>query len=356
MSNWKHPHPSFKLNGLHYNSEALYTYAEKLVATGQENEIDLGNFLISWLDDYPVVEVHTSGSTGKPKPITLRKEAMVASAKATGSYFEMLQGAKALLCLPASYIAGKMMVVRALVLGWELDTVSPSMNVLQNITKEYDFSAMVPLQLQNGLEKLNQIDTLIVGGAAVSPNLLSKLEHSTCKVYETYGMTETSTHIAVKLVAEGERHVYFNALPNVWFSQDQRGCLVIDAKGITEQSIVTNDLVALQSNTHFKWLGRYDTIINSGGVKLIPEKIEAKLSSIVHMPFFVAGIPDAYLGEKLVLLCEGVANTSNLEQQIRDLKILEKFEVPKTIVCIPSFKRTKTGKINRKATIELLSK
>ena len=97
-------------------------------------------------------------------------------------------------------------------------------------------------------------------------------------------------------------------------SKDKRGCLIIDAPTISEKKVTTNDLVELISSTEFKWLGRFDSIINSGGIKLIPEQIEEKLSKVISQRFFVAGISDKLLGEKLILIIEGIDNKDILGQ------------------------------------------
>src|SRR5690606_8856327 len=129
--------------------------------------------------------VKTSGSTGVPKKIKVRKEHMINSALATGKFFELPPKSTALMCLPANYIAGKMMLVRAMVLGWELDLVPPTSNPLDQVYKTYDFCAMTPFQLDNSLGRLHLIKKLIVGGGAVSSQLQKRVQGLKTKVYET---------------------------------------------------------------------------------------------------------------------------------------------------------------------------
>lgn len=351
----KHIHPKFKFNGIHYNFEDLQELAYSLVKEGKDFEKSIGNFLMDWLDHSDSLVVRTSGSTGIPKTIALKKEHMANSALATGSFFKMGPGTKALQCLSADYIAGKMMLVRALVLGWELDTVEPSSNPLQYITQHYNFAAMVPVQVQGSISNLKYIDTLIIGGAAVSPELKSNLDKVDTRLFETYGMTETITHIAVKEIAKGPEDGNFMALPNVSLSKDHRGCLVIEAPKVSDAIIVTNDLVNLISSQEFRWLGRYDNIINSGGVKLIPEQLESKLSVLIKPRFFVTGIPDAILGQKLVLVVEGNMDGNQLLQEIKSLDTISKFEIPKEIFSVPKFEETGSGKVNRPETLKLLN-
>ncbi len=351
----KNIHPKFKLNGLSFSFEDLKELGYSLIKEGEPFEIAIGNFLMDWVDESLFLEVNTSGSTGIPKKIVLEKQHMVNSAIATGTFFNLKAGDTALLCLPVDFIAGKMMLVRAMILGLQLDYVELTSFPLKNILNTYHFGAMIPLQLQNSLLQINQIQKLIVGGAKMSNNLINQVKDVKTSIFETYGMTETVTHIAVKKANHKTHKIEnFKALPNVCFSTDNRGCLVIDAENISNEKVVTNDLVNLLSDREFEWLGRFDSVINSGGVKLFPEKIEAKLSSLIQEIFFVAGIPDAKLGQKLVLLVEGNIDAVKTLESIKLLKSLSKFEIPKEVFSLDSFVRTDNGKIQRSKTIAKL--
>ena len=342
-------HTSFQING---NS---FSNFEEIIDFSSSISKDLHHFLSLWFSTDVHILAKTSGSTGNPKSISLRKDFMINSALATGSYFQLGENTKALCCLPINFIAGKMMIVRALVLGWNLDIIEPTSNPLGKITKEYDFSAMVPLQLRNSLSKINQIKTLIVGGGVVSTDLEIALQALNTKCYATYGMTETSTHIAIKKLnkfsqLELESASVYKTLPDVNISKDKRSCLVIHASKVSNETIITNDVVELISKTKFIWKGRIDYVINSGGVKLHPEEIEQKLSDTIHDRFFVAGIPDEILGEKLILLIEG----KNYQITKEHFSNLSRFEIPKETFFLPKFLETGSGKIHRYKTLDLL--
>lgn len=343
-------HRCFKLNGISYNKATLKQKAEVLLHTGQDFEKDIAHFLLLWLNDALVVEVKTSGSTGQPKHIFLSKKAMEASAQATATFFKLPEKTVALLCLPATYIAGKMMLVRALVLGWELDYIPPKTK-LKLPNKHYNFAAMVPMQLQSNLKSIENIQQLIVGGAKVPISIIAKLQALKTKVYETYGMTETITHIAikplntaVKVSAKG----LFKVLPDVTISNDERGCLVITALKLSKSKIVTNDVVKLHSKTTFEWLGRYDNVINSGGVKLFPEQIEQQLQHNIKERFFISSEPDAILGSRVILIVE----TDCFKETLTTFKNLKPYEKPKKIYCLPKFKETNSGKVQRLETLK----
>ncbi len=308
------------------------------------------SFLNNWFNTDNYIVVKTSGSTGIPKQIKIKKIFMQNSALATGVFFALKGRTSALLCLSPNYIAGKMMLVRAITLGWHLDIVNPSTHPLDGNKKHYDFCAMVPMQVENSLAELNMIKNLIVGGAPVDYELQKKIEHLKTIVYETYGMTETVSHIAIRPLNNYDKSSDFKIVPNVSISQDNRGCLIIDAPKILDDKIITNDLVKIIDKKHFKWLGRADNIINSGGIKIIPEVVEQKLVSLLDFRFFIVGFPDKLLGEKVVLICE--TKPQIIDNSFNNL--LSKFENPKEIFFIKEFVETATHKINRKETLKLL--
>ena len=309
---------------------------------------DVNQFISEWYSTNIEMDLKTSGSTGKPKSISVKKDWMQNSAELTRKTFGLKKGDSALLCMPMKYVAGKMMVVRALELGLDLKVVEPSSNPLKNMDEIIDFAAMVPLQLENSLNDLDQVKTLIVGGGQVSPKLVEKLQIESTQVYETYGMTETLTHVAIKPLNGPNISDLFRALDGIHFEKDDRGCLAIHASALNPVPIVTNDLVELIDENSFRWLGRFDNVINSGGVKIIPELVEAKLLSIIpNNRFFINGESDESLGEKVVLVVEGNVIEISFDS-------LEKFEKPKEIYFISEFLETESGKIRRGETLKII--
>lgn len=344
IPHYKNIHNRFKINGFHLGKEALFQLAWSSIKEGEVFEKELGEFLLDWLDDKETIQLTTSGTTGLPKIITIKKQAMVHSAIATGNFFDLHPKDKALLCLSARYIAGKMMIVRALIIGLELDIIAPSSHLDDLLpSKSYDFVAIVPLQAENSLDKLNQFKKIIIGGAKVSDELVDKLREVNAETYETYGMTETISHIAAKKIGEE----YFSTLEHVTIDVDDRNCLLIEATSIFDEKIITNDIVEIYNEKQFKWIGRYDNVINSGGIKLFPEQIETKLASKITNRFFIAGQPDAVLGTKVVLVIEGEENIDN-----SIFNSLEKFEKPKNILFVSEFIETETKKVNRIQTLK----
>ena len=337
-------HPKFKLNGCSLTKDDIYIVAYSYIKEGDQSEKPVGEFLLDWFDEKPYIEMHTSGSTGIPKLIRVSKQSMVNSALATGSFFDLQHGARILNCLPMKYVAGKMMFVRSFVLGLEMDFVPASLHPLKKLEECYDFCAMVPLQAQNSINDLHLIKKLIVGGAKINAKLekqLLRLKKTEC--YETFGMTETVSHIAAKKVGEKA----FRLMPNVTIRTDDRTCLIIDAPLLLDESIISNDLVEIINGNQFIFLGRLDNVINTGGVKINPEQVEEKLVHKINSRFMISGKADVDLGEKVILIVESEPYT--FDKQI--FNELEKYEKPKEIFFLKHFKDSNNGKLLRKETL-----
>jgi O-succinylbenzoic acid--CoA ligase len=298
------------------------------------------------------IEVFTSGSTGKPKKIFIPKEKMILSATKTIRFFNLQEGINALVCISLETIAGKMMLVRSLVGKWNLTIVEPTANPLLNIDENIDFVALVPLQLERILiespDKIQRIKTIIVGGAPVSNSLINLLKDNEMTVYQTFGMTETVSHIALRKIGK-ETDAFYKTVDGVEVS-DLDGNLLIHYPKMFDEPLRTNDLVKIISSKEFEWFSRSDFMINSGGLKLNPEKIEQKLSDLIPYLFFIAGLNDDRLGQKLALVIEN--NSNFIPEKVRFQSVLDKFEIPKVYINVKEFDRTKSGKINRIKTIQ----
>lgn len=339
-------HPEFTLNDIAFSTpNDLLQFAEQWISKEGEKRF-IGKFILEWLNSENFIEVQTSGSTGKPKVIRLQKKHVENSAKATISFFDLNPGTTALLCLSSQYIAGKMMLVRAMIGGWKLTAVEPKQNPLKNQETTFDFTAMVPFQVFHSLEDLYKVNKIIIGGGVVPVNLEKRLQQEKTLAFATYGMTETISHIAVRQINEAEKSSVYSALPDVKFSLSSENCLQIHAPKIAEEVQITNDVVDLISPEKFRFLGRLDHVINSGGIKLYPEEIERKLSERIKQPFFIASEADEALGERIILVIESSKPLDFPDFQ-EAFSILSVYEKPKKIYSVPKFIYTETEKIKR---------
>lgn len=310
------------------------------------------DFLEQWANNSPEVDVFTSGSTGKPKKIKLQKTHLWQSASQTCDFFKLNSKTNALLCLPVNYIAGKMMLVRAMVVKMNLICVQPTANPIKNLDEKIDFAAMVPMQVYRGVEnveKFNQIKNLIIGGGKVSDKLIKKLSPFRGKVFETFGMTETISHIAIKqLIPKKETH--FTPLKGVKISQSENKTLIIDCPKIGVNKLKTNDIIEFDNKIGtFNWLGRTDFLINSGGIKIIPELIEKKIEKYISSTFLIVGKGDDQFGEKLILIIQQTDKKNEVNELMEKIKtVLPPKFLPKEIIFVKEIPLTPSGKINRK--------
>ena len=316
----------------------------------------LEEFLAHWNDASPCLEVQTSGSTGAPKRIYIEKVRMCASARMTCDFLNLHKGDTALLCMPLDFIAGKMMVVRALERGLELLSVEPSSHPLSKASMAgignppcIDFAAMVPLQVWNTLqvpeerEALYRIRHLIIGGGAISQALEKELSTLPITVWSSYGMTETLSHIALRRITED----YYTPLPGITVSQDQDGCLIIDAPHLCPERLFTNDIAHFTDDKSFQIIGRRDNTICSGGIKIQVEEVEAWLHSIGHDDVMVTYQDDTALGQALVYLTTTAVNTENLRLHLPGHTPSAKYWLPKRVIKVASLPFTPTGKPDR---------
>lgn len=317
--------------------------------------LELFHFLEDWFNPSEEMTIHTSGSTGKPKPMIVKKKFMMQSACITCEYLGLKPYDKTLLCMPLSFIAGKMMVVRALVAELDLYPVAPSGHPLAHLAHCFRFAAMVPLQIYNSvqvpveLERLRKIDALLIGGGAIDSRLEDTLKDFPNPVYASYGMAETLSHIALRKVNGPNASFFFTPLPSVSLSLSEEGTLIIDAPMICEKQLLTNDMAEINSDGTFRILGRKDNVIITGGLKVQIETLETTLSTLIQVPFAVTSLPDPKFGEIIVLAVENPIDKTQLAN------MLPSYQIPKRIINIETIPRTESGKIDR-ATLKSLVK
>lgn len=291
-------------------------------------------------DDY--VTVNTSGSTGTPKTIHLPKSDMIRSAKASCEYFGINKKSRLVCPLSANYIAGKMMIIRAAVSGAELIMETPSNTPIARYYGKIDFIPVVPSQLVHLIEnkdKAKHIRNVLVGGGPMPQNLIEAIKAVPFHTFVSYGMTETSSHVAIKDYRNLNKN--YIALPGISFDIDDESCLKINAPGFSFDGLQTNDIVYLYDRTSFVWVGRRDNVIITGGMKVHIEEIERKISPIMNDEYYIIGVKDDFWGQKVVLYAKHDVDAGAMKLR------LSKFEMPKEIRIVKTIPHTPTGKILR---------
>ena len=320
---------------------------------------DLADFLDEWFSESPTVQVQTSGSTGVPKVMQVEKARMEASARMTWSFLGLKAGDRALLCMPLKYIGAKMVVVRSILWGLDLYCVQASAHPLLGLGFAPEFLAMTPAQVYSSLETEEEAALLeatghnIIGGGPVDAKLGERLLDFPNHVWSTFGMTETLSHIALRRLNGPAASDWYSPFEGVSLRLTEEGALAIHAPSVCAEEIVTNDIAELREDGCFRILGRRDNVINSGGVKIQIETVEAQLLPVMPCAFQITAAPDEHYGEVVAMLAEGEGAAESFEPLFASLHAYSR---PKHIFFVPELPRTGSGKPDRATARELARK
>ena len=342
-------YPGFRLNGKYYASSDILN-PELNIHDLNENQVQALAFAAELFGNSEGITVQTSGSTGNPKNIEFSKSAVITSAQATNRFFNLSKNSVTVLPLPMKYIAGKMMVARAIVDQYNLIVLDPVSNPNLKDLKS-DFMPVTPFQMHNLIdaqpESLENIGVYLIGGGEPDKSLIDKINEQGISAYASFGMTETLSHFALaNLKGLTDRPEYI-PLSGVEIEIEDDGSLLVNWSSLTSGWLNTNDLVE-RTKKGFSWLGRGDNLINSGGVKIIPERVERILQDFIPVPFFVSEIPHPTLGQELVVFSEG-----EISLDLKSISWDFKHQQPRKIVVVKSFSRTVSGKIKRRETVDI---
>jgi len=308
----------------------------------------------------------TSGSTGAPKSVAFDPAAVAASARATAAHFGLAPtdgGIEAWSALPAAGVGGRMMWWRSRILNWTLTQSRPSTTPVapQPVNGvRYDFAVATPQQAASLAEtgQLRTFRTLLLGGGAVSPALEVALkqaaEAAQCHIHLGFGMTETLTHVATRPLGEP---VYL-PLPGVDWRIGADGSLILDAPDRGVHAVQTRD-AAVADNTEnggagFRWVGRLDDVVNTGGLKVHPAELERRLEAALtpvlgSRRWYVAGRPHPVHGQQVTLVVEGPSDTALGTRLMATL--VERHphpDRPRAVEWMDRFEETATGKVVRR--------
>ncbi|HAQ59126.1 MAG TPA: acyl-CoA synthetase, partial [Microbacterium sp.] len=154
--------------------------------------------------DDPIL-ITTSGSTGVPKTVVLTSAALRASATATAA---RIGEGSWLLALPATYVAGLQVLVRATLAGTRPAYLeggfSPEAFAMSaaRMAPGARYTSLVPAQLATLLDAaatddevrraLLSFERILIGAQAMLPPLRERAESAGVRVVRTYGSSETS--------------------------------------------------------------------------------------------------------------------------------------------------------------------
>lgn len=306
---------------------------------------EVKSFIDEWNNSQSYLEVKTSGSTGDPKIHRLTKVFLKNSAERTLSYFNLTSGMKAGLCLSLSTIAGKMMVVRSILAEMELHVLPVNHNPLKSLTIELDFNAMVPVQVLNYLQNENSQPIngiVLIGGAPLNEVQFEKISKKFKQAFQTYGMTETASHIALRKIT-ADFNLPYRLLDGISISEKE-GQMVIHCKEIEGGELHTHDCVELLDERTFHLLGRSDFVFMSGGIKIHPEVLENRLSNLMHETCLVVPVPDETWGATVGLV---LLKNSEIPSSATLKTHFASSEIPRKFTFVDEILTTVNGKIDR---------
>ena len=336
---------NYSLKALNYLQDS-YPEADRLL-----------HFIKCWVNGNTNFQLQTSGSTGTPKTVRISREQIVASVVATSNFLSLSQSQRALICLDPNFVASIMMAARCLVNDIDCLLVRPSADPLKSIDEKIDFASFVPFQIYKMMEnktitQLDKIENILIGGAPLTQSGFEALATINTNIFVTYGMTETVSHIALMRVKGSFSDAYYEILPGIKIGQDEDGCLHIKGKVTEEKKVQTNDIVEMLDKNKFRWLGRRDHVINSGGIKIHPEQLEKSIEGHFSSEFMISWKFDPKLGSECILIIEGKPIPKEKKNEIENiiLKNFSKYYVPKQVIELEEFERTNSGKIKREAT------
>jgi O-succinylbenzoic acid--CoA ligase len=300
----------------------------------------------------------TSGSTGKPTKISFKKSQMLQSALATLDFLKLEKGGNAILALPVGFIGGNMMLVRGHIAKWNIYALEPKLEIPDDplIPDDIELLALTPPQFlqtwKNHPGLILKCKKIILGGMPVNKEILAYVAQvpKHIAIFETYGMTETLSHIALKNLSHN--HSFFKVLPNVQIRLSSSNCLCIKTNYL-EKEVITNDVANMaKDGKSFTILGRSDFVINSGGIKIHPEEVENLLSAYLKSPFVIIGKAHSTFGEVAILVIE---NAEGIDFTFLNSLFKNKLQKPKGYISVHELLYTTNGKIDRIAIKNMVS-
>jgi len=307
------------------------------------------------------VVVATTGSSGSSKEVGLSASALLSSARASNKAIGAEFGNSWSLLLPLTHIAGINVLVRALELGTEpID--------LRNHHGDYprvDFTAIVPTQLFNALhgdepllKHLVETKAVLVGGAALTPELHLQAEKAGINVVVTYGMTETSGGCVyngvpldgVEISITPEKRI---AIKGTVLAHTYLGAEALWAINYKDGWFYTSDIGRIE-NEKLIVEGRSDDVIISGGENISLSAIESSLHAhFPHKAFAAFSMKDSKWGDALHLAIagDGFPTEEEVAQYLGEQ--FGDFSKPKGFLHLPELPLMGIGKVDRKKLTEL---
>lgn len=340
-------------------SELMARIAKALVSDGPALAFSASSFT-HVLPRISIV-VKTTGSSGIAKEVGISSAALLASAKASLKFLGAEYGHTWSLLLPLTHIAGISVLIRSLELGTEpID--------LRNYEGEYphaDFTAIVPTQLfraLNGddrlLRHLQSAKAVLIGGAALSPELHMQAESAHINVITSYGSSETTggcvyngvplAGVQVKITPEQKIAITGPVLATTYL-----GAQTLWETHLQDGWFITNDTGRFE-NEKLVVEGRTDDVIISGGENISLSAVESSLHAhFPHKTFAAFAIKNSQWGDALHVAVAGAGFPSENEMNEYLYEQFGAVGKPKGYLYLPELPLIGIGKVDRKKLQEL---
>ena len=301
----------------HNCSEQLQNEVNAAITNFQEENFELN--------------IKSSGSTGLPKEITHSKKDIVNSVNRTNQFFNLNADSKILCPLAIHTIGARMSLFRALTGNYEIHFTEASRNFASALPSflKFDLVSLAVIQfadlLENHETELARFENILLGGSAIPSHLEEKSVQLRINAFIGFGMTETLSHIALRKL--GNEH--YHCLGGITVNSSDNGMSI----QLNDKTITSTDIIETTDNKLFKWIGRNDFVINSGGIKIVPELIENAVASRFNLKIVLIGIPDVTYGEKSILVSE-ITIDDQLKNEIKQFieANFSKYHVPKAFL------------------------
>ena len=321
--------------------------------------------------DEVALVVSTSGSTGTPKGVMLSAAAIRAGASAT----EARVGGPGewTLALGAHYVAGAMVVCRALLAGEALQLAAPDLSDLPRHPVRPGarrYLSVVPTQLarvrddEDALAVLAGYHAILVGGAAMDPGTVAQLLEAGLHPVTTYGMSETSggcVYDGRPLDGVGvhvDPHDSRVGITGPMLFSGYLGRADLTAEVLRPGAgpygadlLLTGDRGELADDGTLHLLGRIDDVVVSGGLNVDVAAVErAAVRALGTTELAVLGVPDPVWGTRVVVVTTARTGLPALRTALSGA--LAHHALPRGLSHVDVLPTTSSGKIDRRALVE----
>ena len=366
----------------------------------QENQAEI---ISGGIDIDLAMLIYTSGSTGRPKGVMMTHRNIEAAATSLTGLLKNTADDIILSVLPLSFNYGLYQLLMTVKLGATL-VLEKSFAFPQAV---FD---MMRAEKVTGFPIVPTMSAIMMQMRDLTSGFLPDLRYVTntaaqlpvphieflqrvvpdAEIYSMYGMTECKrcTWLPPHMISEKPESVGI-ALPNseVYLIDEQGGSVPVGEAGEMvirgpnvmqgywnnpeasaavlrsghnpwEKVLHTGDLLRMDADGYYYFVGRKDDIIKSRGEKVPPKEVETVLYTHPAIrEAVVAGVPDTMLGQAIT------AMVTTADAELTDKEIirfcrqhLEDYMVPVFVLVTDELPRTDTGKVSRRLAAEILAK